>query len=649
MGFFSGKTPRNRRHAGRGERVPPLNGAPGNAAGDGAPPAPLAAFPAQAHYAPPHTPVQRMGKEAGLPADLRYGVEQLSGLPMDDVTVHYDSAKPAEVQALAYTQGADIHLGAGQERHLPHEAWHVVQQKQRRVAPTMQMKDAAINDNPGLEREADAMGRKALRVGASPASDGAAPRVRFDTLFRLEPGTPDTHDAGVIQRVIRLNAGNRDLDAAQALREIAPLLRFNEFGNAVLQEIDRTLTAFDVANRQFEDAADLAVAVEFELRTRGLAPAEGILVSDEIAETLAHPKFGQLVRDSDLPPLQQQELAAKVLGQVAIMRGVYRKLAELIENAADSPERILKWFTAQVREFATAILMLTRDTFGRPDVPFSVLIAGSGAREEVFPGSDLDLAAVAEAPKHDDVVAIFAFMQKVEKILQVTVSQLSRLVGKGGDEIGLGPDTGVFGFKPTPEALAEKALATQNTGQDASPLISTAAGKAHKLNERFFGARSKIANEDYGLNSLREILDEFQPPTDVTGVKNIKGGFLRFPTLALRDLSQVYGLKSTNSFDRIREIAGHGYLDKAHAGALIDALNVIAGIRLKLHVHYGSEVDTFASDEASRQSPEQYVLTPKEKSALEAAVPVLQKFHARLLAFVEKRRKRGYLTTKSIP
>ncbi|MBN3815936.1 hypothetical protein G3N57_04650, partial [Paraburkholderia sp. Se-20369] len=540
-------------------------------------------------------------------------------------------------------------LGAGQERHLPHEAWHVVQQMQRRVAPTMQMKGAAINDNPGLEREADAMGRQALRVGASPASGGAAPRVRFDTLFRLEPGTPDTHDAGVIQRVIHLNAGNRDLDAAQALREIVPLLRFNEFGNAVLREVDTTLTAFDVANRQFEDAADLAVAVDFELRTQGLAPAEGILVSDEIAETLAHPKFGELVRNSDLPPLQQQELAAKVLGQVDIMRGVYRKLAELIEQAADSPEHILKWFTAQVREFATAILLLTRDTFGRPDVPFSVLIAGSGAREEVFPGSDLDLAAVAEAPKHDDVVAIFAFMQKVEKVLQVTVSQLSRLVGNGGEEIGLGPDTGVFGFKPTPEALAEKALATQNTGQDASPLISTAAGKAHKLDERFFGARSKIADEDYGLNSLREILDEFQPPTDVTGVKNIKGGFLRFPTLALRDLSQVYGLKSTNSFDRIREIVERGYLDKAHAGAVIGALNVIAGIRLKLHVHYGSEVDTFASDEASRQSPEQYVLTPKEKSALEAAVPVLQTFHTRLLKFVEKRRKRGYLTTKSIP
>ena len=45
---------------------------------------------------------------------------------MDDVNVHYNSNKPAQLQAHAYAQGTDIHLGPGQEKHLPHEAWHVV-------------------------------------------------------------------------------------------------------------------------------------------------------------------------------------------------------------------------------------------------------------------------------------------------------------------------------------------------------------------------------------------------------------------------------------------------------------------------------------------------------------------------------------------
>ena len=74
----------------------------------------------------------------GLPDRLKAGVESLSGLAMDDVRVHYNSAKPAEVQALAYTQGTDIHVGPGQEQHLPHEAWHVAQQKQGRVSPMRQ-------------------------------------------------------------------------------------------------------------------------------------------------------------------------------------------------------------------------------------------------------------------------------------------------------------------------------------------------------------------------------------------------------------------------------------------------------------------------------------------------------------------------------
>jgi hypothetical protein len=106
-------------------------------------------------------PLQKKANATGLPDSLKAGVESLSGLALDDVRVHYNSAKPAAVQAHAYAQGTDIHLGPGQEQHLPHEAWHVVQQKQGRVKPTLQMKGVAINDDAGLEREADVMGFRA--------------------------------------------------------------------------------------------------------------------------------------------------------------------------------------------------------------------------------------------------------------------------------------------------------------------------------------------------------------------------------------------------------------------------------------------------------------------------------------------------------
>ncbi|MDH6343914.1 hypothetical protein M2480_002267 [Parabacteroides sp. PFB2-12] len=112
-------------------------------------------------------PLQMKNNQTGLPDNLKSGVEALSGYSMDDVRVHFNSSQPAQFQALAYTQGTNIHVAPGQEQHLAHEAWHVVQQKQGRVQPTMQMKGINVNDDEGLEREADEMGMEAMSGGFS--------------------------------------------------------------------------------------------------------------------------------------------------------------------------------------------------------------------------------------------------------------------------------------------------------------------------------------------------------------------------------------------------------------------------------------------------------------------------------------------------
>ncbi|MBC7602039.1 MAG: DUF4157 domain-containing protein [Ramlibacter sp.] len=109
----------------------------------------------------------------GLPNQLKGGVEALSGVSLDNVKVHYNSSRPAQLQALAYAQGSDIHLGPGQEKHLPHEAWHVAQQAQGRVRPTMQMKEGTpVNDDAGLEHEADVMGARAMQMYGLNYHDG---------------------------------------------------------------------------------------------------------------------------------------------------------------------------------------------------------------------------------------------------------------------------------------------------------------------------------------------------------------------------------------------------------------------------------------------------------------------------------------------
>jgi hypothetical protein len=110
-------------------------------------------------------PVQRQENRTGMPDGLKAGIESLSGSDMSDVRVHRNSSQPAQLNALAYAQGNDIHLGPGQDHHLPHEAWHVVQQREGRVQPTMQMQGVDINDDVGLESEADRMGDQAQSMG----------------------------------------------------------------------------------------------------------------------------------------------------------------------------------------------------------------------------------------------------------------------------------------------------------------------------------------------------------------------------------------------------------------------------------------------------------------------------------------------------
>lgn len=96
--------------------------------------------------------------------------ENSSGFSFDDVRVHYYSDKPEKLQALGYTQGNQVYIAPGQEKHLGHELGHVVQQKQGIVKPTTTVGGIAANDDVLLEREADLFANyNEFRVQTKPA------------------------------------------------------------------------------------------------------------------------------------------------------------------------------------------------------------------------------------------------------------------------------------------------------------------------------------------------------------------------------------------------------------------------------------------------------------------------------------------------
>lgn len=93
--------------------------------------------------------------QTGLSDSMKQALEQKTGLPMDDVRVFRNSSRPMQFQASAITEGSQVYLGPGQERHLMHELGHVVQQKMGMVRATRMEQGRPVNDDAALERQAD--------------------------------------------------------------------------------------------------------------------------------------------------------------------------------------------------------------------------------------------------------------------------------------------------------------------------------------------------------------------------------------------------------------------------------------------------------------------------------------------------------------
>ncbi len=186
-------------------------------------------------------PVQRRENATGMPDQLKSGLEQLSGLDLSATRVHYNSPKPAQLNAHAYTQGSEIYVAPGQQKHLAHEGWHAVQQMQGRVRPTMQLRDVAINDSARLEREADRMGAKAAQMKSIGTQ---RPRIQ------LEQTTPPVQRKIDLDKFFpgeeryRLFDMGLDLDD---LEEIQDLLADPQYVVPLLAELERDV------NEQFED------------------------------------------------------------------------------------------------------------------------------------------------------------------------------------------------------------------------------------------------------------------------------------------------------------------------------------------------------------------------------------------------------------
>lgn len=156
-----------------------------------------------------------------LPEPVQTKMERAFATDFSQVRVH-QGPEPAAIGAQAYTRGTDIHFAPGQydpaslrgQELLGHELAHVQQQARGVVKPTVQAKGMPLNEEPALEREADAMGARAARgvsVGAAARADvgaSASGRPGGDAVQR-HAGGPGSAARGAAPRAPGTAGGRR--------------------------------------------------------------------------------------------------------------------------------------------------------------------------------------------------------------------------------------------------------------------------------------------------------------------------------------------------------------------------------------------------------------------------------------------------------
>ena len=131
------------------------------------------------------------GGGAALPAATQAQMGNAFDFDFSGVRVH-EGGQASAMGALAYTQGTDVHFAPGQydpgsgkgQELIGHELAHVVQQSEGRVATTTQFKGEGMNEDEGLEREADDLGARAargeqVRTGGGSVRSNAGPVQRY--------------------------------------------------------------------------------------------------------------------------------------------------------------------------------------------------------------------------------------------------------------------------------------------------------------------------------------------------------------------------------------------------------------------------------------------------------------------------------------
>ncbi|OJJ21286.1 hypothetical protein BKI52_12040 [marine bacterium AO1-C] len=137
-------------------------------------------------------PIQR--KESSNDARILSNVGNIMGVDISDTKINHNSSKPAKEGAEAIAQHKTIDLAPGKDQHLGHEATHIAQQALGQVKATgTTATGMPLNDNAGLEKQADIIGNQAQQMIGS---------NRQAEVGQMKTAEGSSTGAGVVQKAV---------------------------------------------------------------------------------------------------------------------------------------------------------------------------------------------------------------------------------------------------------------------------------------------------------------------------------------------------------------------------------------------------------------------------------------------------------------
>jgi hypothetical protein len=268
----------------------------------------------------------------------RYKEKNIQRNTEDEELIHdkFDIVQHEEIKKDELIQGKND-IVQREEKHLPIEAWHVIQQKQGRVNPTMQIKDGIeVNDDVELEHKADVMGEMALtgdslkgkhgniRMLERPFSMFVMPVNSSNRTSSIRSAQRKSHSKkDVVQRV--LVPGDQTPSVTDMLSK-----RFKGILNSseVVPNYNQILAAMNVSLTAFSNNVPVLIATPADCAMNGIHRALGAGMLNNLGELQTFIDNAELFSSGHVINLN--------LGQAAVTQIIKNQVKIALHNAFKS-------------------------------------------------------------------------------------------------------------------------------------------------------------------------------------------------------------------------------------------------------------------------------------------------------------------------